>query len=77
MIVARIAVRMVKVSMDQIVDVSAMRHWFVSATWAVYVIRIMSPVGVLRTAARRAGVADLQHVLFDLAVRADIMQMTV
>ena len=77
MVVAVIAMRMVKMPIHQIVNVVAVRHRFVPATRAMYVIGIVSPARVSRRAAGRIGVADLQRVLFDLAVRADMMHVTI
>jgi hypothetical protein len=76
-VVAVIAVRMVEMSVYEVVNVVAMRHRFVSASRAVNMIRIVSLASVCGCAASRIGVADLQRVLFDLAVRADVMQVTV
>ena len=68
MIIAVIAVRMVKMPIDKIVDVISVRHRFVSAARTVNMIGIMSPAGVTGRAAFRIGVADIQRVLFNLAV---------
>jgi len=76
-IVAVVAVRMVKMPIYKIVDVIAVRHRLVSTTRAMYVIRIVSLASMCRRAAGRVGVANLQGVLFDLAVRADVMEVTI
>ena len=77
MIVAVVAVRMVKMSVHEIVDVVAMRHRFVSTSTAVNMIGIVSAATMCRGAASRIGVADLQRVFLDLPVRTDVMQVTV
>lgn len=76
-IVAVIAVWMVQVPIDEIVDVVAVGHRFVSAARAMYMAGIMSRATVVGRAAGRIRVADFQSVLFDLAVGADVMQVTV
>jgi hypothetical protein len=73
-VVAVIAVRMVQVAVDEIVDVIAMRHRFMAAPRSVNVTRVVA------AAARRALVrifrADFELVLvYVIAVR--MMQMTV
>ncbi|APA90320.2 hypothetical protein BJG93_32410 (plasmid) [Paraburkholderia sprentiae WSM5005] len=73
-VVAVIAVRMVQVAVDEIVDVIAMRHRFMAAPRSVNVARVMA------AAARRALVrifgAHFKPVLvYMIAVR--VMQMTV
>ena len=77
MIIAVITVRMVKMPIDEIVDVISVRYRFVSTARTVYVIGIVSPADVIGCAVGRIGVADFQRVLFDLAVRADVMHVTV
>ena len=77
MIIAVIAVWMVKMSVDQIVDVVAVRHWFVSASRTVYMAGIVSPASVIGCAARRVRIANLDCMFFDLAILADVMQVTV
>lgn len=77
MVVAVIAVRMVKMSVNEIVDVVAMRHRLVSAAWTVNVLGIVSPASMSGRAPGRIGVADFQRVLFDLAIRPHVMQVAV
>ena len=77
MVVAVIAVRMVKMPIDEIVDVVAVRYRFVSAARTMNVIGIVSPTSVFGRTTGRVGVADLQRVLLDLAVGADVVQVTV
>ena len=77
MIVAVITVWMVQMPIYQIVDVIAVRDRFVSAIRTVNMTRIVAVASVCRRATARIAVADLQRVLFDLSVRADVMQVTV
>ncbi|MDB5785387.1 MAG: hypothetical protein JWQ50_5302 [Caballeronia mineralivorans] len=74
MVVAVIAVRMVQVAVDEIVDVIPVRHRFMAAPWSVNVARLVT------AAARRAFVrifgAHFELMLvYMIAVR--MMQMTV
>ena len=73
MVVTVIAMRMVKMPIDQIIDVVAVRHCFMSATRSVNMVGIVSLADMSRRAAVGIGVADLQRVLFDLTVVADVM----
>lgn len=77
MIIAVIAVRVVKMPVDKIVNVVAMRHRLMSAARTVNMIGSVSVAGMSGRTAARVGGADLQRVLFDLAVRANMMQVTV
>jgi hypothetical protein len=79
MVIAVISVWMMQVAIHQIVDVVPMRHRFVSATWAVYVIwRMAATVMVGRTAVR-VFCAYLNSVLIDMIamrmVQMPIMQI--
>ncbi|MFL9963818.1 hypothetical protein PQR02_22680 [Paraburkholderia sediminicola] len=74
MIVAVIAVRMVQVAVDEIVDVIPLRHRFVAAPRSVNVGRVVAPA--VRRALVRIFGAHFEPVLVDMiAVR--VMQMTV
>ena len=77
MIVAMIAVRMVKMPVDKIVDVVAVRNRFVSASRTMHMAGVMSLAYVAWRTAGGVGVTDLQSVLFDLTVGADVMQVAV
>ena len=48
-----------------------------SAVRTVYMVGIVSPASVLRCAERRVSIADLDCMFFDLAILADVMQVTV
>jgi hypothetical protein len=66
-IVAVIAVRVVQVAADQVIDMVAVRHRLVAAARAVAVGAVMMAAAVLRRAVRWIGGVDLQAVLFNLA----------
>jgi hypothetical protein len=67
-IVAVLAIRMVQVAFDQIIDVVAVRHCFMTASRPVSVRSVVSLAGVFRGAALRVGVADCDRVLVDVAL---------
>jgi hypothetical protein len=62
-VITVIAVRMMKVAVDQIVDVIAMRHRFVSAARPVDMARIMGATVMVRCTSVRIFCADLKPVL--------------
>ena len=68
MIVAVIAVRMVQMPIDEVVDVVAVGHRFVSASRTMCMIGIVSRAPMLRCAVGRIGVTDFQHVFLNLSV---------
>lgn len=53
MIIAMVAVRMVQVAIDQIVDVVAMRHRFVTASGPMLVVGIVTSTAMIRCATIR------------------------
>ena len=77
MIVAVIAVRMVEMTFDQIVDVIAVRHGLMAAARAMYVPCRMPGARMLRSAGRWIGGSHRQHMLDDRAVAVGVMKMTV
>jgi hypothetical protein len=62
-VVAMIAVRMMQVAVDQVVDMIAMRHRFVPASRLVDMSRFMTAAVVARCALVRIFRADLKPVL--------------
>ena len=76
MIVAMIAVRVMQATLDEIINVIAMRHGGVAALWTMDMRGFVAPVAVFRRAAVRVAVARLDHMLND-AVAAWMMQMAV
>lgn len=79
MIVAMIPVRVMQATLDEIIDVIAMRHGGVAALWTVDMRGFVALVAVFRRAAVRVAVAHLDHMLIDLidAVAAWMMQVAV
>lgn len=75
-IVAVIAVRMVQVSVYQIVDVVAVRYRLVPAAGAVTVARLVAAAGVIRRAAIGIFAAHFQHVLVNV-VAVRMMEVTI
>ena len=76
MIVAMIAVRVMQATLDEIINVIAMRHGGVAALWTMDMRGFVALVAVFRRAAVRVAVAHLDHMLSD-AVAAWMMQMAV
>jgi hypothetical protein len=71
-----VAVRVVQVAIDEIVDVVAMRHGLVTAPGPVLVSRLMSRTLVLGRASVRVRSGDLDRVLVDV-VGMHVMEMAV
>lgn len=61
-----IAVRVVQVAVDEIIDVVAMRHGFVAAAGAMDMTRLMPRATMTGRAAVRVLLADLDHMLVDM-----------
>jgi len=72
-VIAMIAMRMVQMSVNQVVNVVAMGHWFVTAARAVHMSCFVPFAGVAGCAAGRVGFSHVQRVFFDLTVGADVM----
>ncbi|MFA5901879.1 MAG: hypothetical protein WC829_22510 [Hyphomicrobium sp.] len=66
MVVAVIAVRMMEVAVDKIVDVIAVRHSLVTAARSVYVADLVPLALELRGAAIRVLLRDFNHMLVDM-----------
>ena len=70
MVVAVVAMRMVQMAIDEVIDVVAMRHRFVAAAVAVHVAGFVAAAVVVRRADVRVGGADGDGVFIDVvAVR--------
>ena len=67
MIVAVVAMRMVQVAVDQVIDVVAMRDGLVSAARAMNVLGIMAAAIVVRRTSVRIRRGNRDHVFFDAA----------
>jgi len=75
-VVAMIAMRMMQVAVDQIVQVIAMRHGVVPASRTVHVPRLVPTALVIGRAAIRVGRRDFQSV-FVHVIAMRVMQMAV
>jgi hypothetical protein len=75
MIIAMIAMRMMKAFIDEIVDVVAMRNCLVAATWAMPMSCFMSACLVLRRATIGVPVVHFENVFVSMAI-LHMMQMT-
>ena len=71
-----IAVRVMQVAIDQVIDVVAVRNRGVAAARAVHVRLRMSAAGVLGRASGRIRAGDLQHVVIDV-IAVNVMEMAV
>ena len=68
MIVAVVAVRMVEMPIDEVVDVIAVRHGLVAASGTVDVVRIVPRAAMLGGAADRVGLVDGERMRIDVVV---------
>jgi hypothetical protein len=68
MVVAVIAMRMVKVALDQVIRVIPVRHGFVTAPWAVMVAGGVRAALMLGRARRRMFIVHVQRVLVDVVL---------
>jgi hypothetical protein len=75
-VIAVIAVRMVQVAIDEIIDVVPMRHGFVTARRAVNVARLMAATVVIRSALVGIFRIDRERMLVDV-IAVHVMQMAV
>ena len=79
MVVAVVAVWVVQVAIDEIVDVVAMRYCFVTAAGAVHVSRFVATAVVVGRASVRVGGADCDDVLINvvtmLVVQVAVVQV--
>lgn len=76
MIVAVVAMRVVQAAIDEVIDMVAMRHGFMSAAGAVDVARFVSAAILTRRAAIRVGLANRDDVLVHM-VAMRVMQVAV
>jgi len=77
MVVAVIAVRMMQMTVNKIVDVVTMRYRLVTTTWAVNMIRIMTTALVRWCAAIGIGLTRFDTVFHNGPIFANMMQMPV
>jgi hypothetical protein len=71
-----VAVRVMQVAVDEIINVVAMRYGLVPATGAMLVPGLMSLAPVLRRAAVRVLAGHLDHMLVDV-IAMHVMQMSI
>lgn len=76
MVIAVVAVRMMQVPVDEVVDVFAVGHRLVTAARAVHMVLVVASTLMLRGATFRIGRGDLDHVLIDVTI-VHVVQMTV
>lgn len=76
MVVAVAIVRMVKMAIDEVVDMIAMRNRFVSAVGAMDVGAVVSTALMVRGADRRIRWREGDDMLIDMAV-VEMMKMTI
>jgi hypothetical protein len=76
MIIAVVAVRMMQVSLDQIIGMVPVRHGFMAAARAMTMSRIMTAAAVVRRAALGIRGAHFNDVLVDM-ILVRMMQMAV
>ena len=76
MVVAVVPVRVVQVTIHQVVDMVAVRDGLVTAARAVHVVRVVALAGVPGRAARGVLVAHIDRVLVDVTVVV-VVQVTV
>lgn len=76
-VVAVVAVGVVQVAVDQVVDVVAVRDRLVTAAGAVHMVSIVAVAVVLGCATGRIGIIHFQFVLHDGAIGLLVMQMAV
>jgi len=76
-VVAVVAVGMMQVTVDKVVDVIAVRYRFMTTSGAVNVIRIVATTLMRRRAAIGIGLTHLDLVLNDGPVIGDVMQVPV
>ena len=76
-VVAVVTVRVMQMAVDEIVDVVAVWDRFVAAVGAVNMVGVVTGAIVCGCACVRIRVGHLEHVLFDLTVFTNVMQMPV
>jgi len=75
-VVAVAVVRVVKVAVDQVVDVIPMRHGLVATAGSVHVRRVVACMHVTIGASVRVGLVDRDHVLVDV-VAVNVVEVPV
>ncbi len=75
-VVAVVAVRMVQVAVDEVIDVVAIRDGFVAAAGAVNVLLVVAAAGMLGRARGRVAGVDREGVVVDM-VAVHVVQVAV
>lgn len=70
-------VRVVQVTIDQIVDVVAVRNSFVAAVWTMLVVGCVACTLVTASASSGVGIRDRKLVFFDRSSGGWMVQMTI
>lgn len=76
MIVAMIAMRVMQMAVNQIIDVVPMGYRFMTTSWAVYMSGFMTIALMAWCALVRCGVGNLNHMFVDM-ILVRMMQMTI
>jgi hypothetical protein len=72
-----VAVRMMQMTIDKIIDVIAVRNRLVAAAGAVDMLRVMTAAAMLRRAGRWVGRRNRQLMLLYTAIGVDVVQVPV
>lgn len=76
-VVAVALVRMVQMAIDQVIDVIAVRHGWVSATGPVHVVGAVAAARVPAGATVRIGCGNVDAVFFDVACGGLVMKVAI
>ena len=77
MIITMVAVRMVQMPIDEVVDVVPVRNSFVSAARPVNVSGIVTAAGMPRSTGFGIGITDRQRVLFNVSTFGLVMKVAI
>ena len=77
MIITMVAVRMVQMPIDEVVDVIPVRNGFVSAARSVNVSGIVTTAGMPRSTGFGIGITDRQRVLFNVSTFGLVMKVAI
>ncbi len=77
MVITVITVRVMQMSIDQVIDVIAVGDWLVTTAWTVNVIGVMAAALVCRCAAAGIGLTHFDVVFHHRSVLGHVMQVSV
>ena len=77
MIIAMVAVRVMQMTVNEIVDVIPVRNRFVSTAGSMNVVWIVPAAGMSRSAGFGVRVTDWHRVLFDFSALALVMKVAI